>query len=229
MIKAAIFDMYETLITLFSSPAYFSAQMAVDAGIPEDVFIAAWRTTEDDRTLGRVTVDDVVAQILKANNCYSKEMIRKIMGKRIAYKKEAFIHMHSEIIPMMEELKKQGLKIALISNCHSEEAMAIKESILYPYFNTVCLSYDIGVKKPDQAIFRMCLDGLGLNADECIYIGDGGSNELEAAKTIGMHPVQSVWYLKEGTSQPSKRMSEYIQAETPMAITELVSLLNQST
>ena len=31
MIKAVIFDMYETLITLFESPAYFSTQMAVDA------------------------------------------------------------------------------------------------------------------------------------------------------------------------------------------------------
>ena len=186
-------------------------------------------TMEDVQKMTGWSKDVVNKLFSKSTKDFNYSDIRKIMGKRIAYKKEAFIHMHSEIIPMMEELKKQGLKIALISNCHSEEAMVIKESILYPYFNTVCLSYDIGVKKPDQAIFRMCLDGLGLNADECIYIGDGGSNELEAAKTIGMHPVQSVWYLKEGTSQPSKRMSEYIQAETPMAITELVSLLNQST
>lgn len=33
MIKAVIFDMYETLITLFQSPLYFGTQMAIDAGI----------------------------------------------------------------------------------------------------------------------------------------------------------------------------------------------------
>ena len=33
MIKAVIFDMYETLITLFDSPLYFGTQMAADAGI----------------------------------------------------------------------------------------------------------------------------------------------------------------------------------------------------
>lgn len=38
MIKAVIFDMYETLITLFESPAYFSTQMAEDAGIQEEDF-----------------------------------------------------------------------------------------------------------------------------------------------------------------------------------------------
>ena len=31
MIKAVIFDMYETLITLYNAPVYFSSQMAADA------------------------------------------------------------------------------------------------------------------------------------------------------------------------------------------------------
>ncbi len=38
MIKAVIFDMFETLITLFESPLYFGSQMAYDAGIPEEKF-----------------------------------------------------------------------------------------------------------------------------------------------------------------------------------------------
>ena len=33
MIKAVIFDMYETLITQYGGPVYFRAQMAADAGI----------------------------------------------------------------------------------------------------------------------------------------------------------------------------------------------------
>lgn len=38
MIKAVIFDMHETLITLFDSPLYFGTQMAIDAGIEEEKF-----------------------------------------------------------------------------------------------------------------------------------------------------------------------------------------------
>ena len=43
MIKAVIFDMYETLITLFDSPLYFGTQMAADAGIAEEKFQKIWR------------------------------------------------------------------------------------------------------------------------------------------------------------------------------------------
>lgn len=39
MIKAVVFDMYETLITLFESPLYFGAQMAADAGMEEGQFL----------------------------------------------------------------------------------------------------------------------------------------------------------------------------------------------
>ena len=52
MVKAVIFDMYETLITHYHSPLYFSAQIAADAGIPVDKFQALWRPVEQKRTLG---------------------------------------------------------------------------------------------------------------------------------------------------------------------------------
>ena len=39
MIRAVIFDMFETLITHYNSPLYFGKQMAEDAGIPENRFL----------------------------------------------------------------------------------------------------------------------------------------------------------------------------------------------
>ena len=222
MIKAVIFDMYETLITLYGSPVYFSRQMAEDAGISEDIFTPMWRMTEDDRTTGKVTVDEVVEQILRENNCYSEEIVRLIMDKKIRYKKDAFEHMHPEIIPMMRTLKERGIKIGLISNCHSEEAAVIKESVLYPYFDAVCLSYDEGIKKPDLDIFKRCLEKLSLNSEDCLYVGDGSSNELEAAKNIGMKPAQAVWYLKEGTMQPVGRLKEFVNIVTPLGVVNFI-------
>lgn len=79
MIKEVIFDMYETLITLFDSPVYFCTQMAEDAGIPKEDFQIRWRMTEEDRTTGNVTVDEVIGDILKANNCFTMEKMKTIM------------------------------------------------------------------------------------------------------------------------------------------------------
>ena len=100
--------------------------------------------------------------------------------------------------------------------------MLIKESILYPYFDASCLSYEEGLQKPDTAIFQRCLDKLGVQANECLYVGDGGSYELEAAEKVGMKAVQATWYLKENTMQPSKRKMEFEQVEAPLNILNII-------
>lgn len=189
MIKAVIFDMYETLITLYESPLYFGTQMAMDAGISEDKFQELWISSEKDRTIGKISLEEIVETILRQNKCYSESLLDSIVGKRIQTKEDAFNHLHKQIIPMLASLKEKGILIGLISNCFSEEAALIKKSILYPYFDAPCLSYEEGLQKPDTAIFQRCLDKLGVLAKECLYVGDGGSYELETAEKMGMKAV----------------------------------------
>ena len=59
---------------------------------------------------------------------------------------------------------------------------------------------------------------LAVVPEECLYIGDGGSFELETAKSLGMHPLQAAWYLKDGVNQPAKRKKEFLQAESPLDV-----------
>ena len=70
MIKAVVFDMYETLITLFESPVYFGTQMAIDAGIDEEDFQKIWKTSEGDRTIGKVTLEELLEKILKEKKSF---------------------------------------------------------------------------------------------------------------------------------------------------------------
>lgn len=218
MIKAVIFDMYETLITQYECPQYFAAQMAGDAGVDEARFQQLWRPTEDDRSIGTYSLEEILEIVLRKCDCFSKSTLREIVAKRMRSKEQAFEHLHSEIIPMLTKIKEKGLQIGLISNCFSEESAIIRKSILYPFFDVACLSYDEGVKKPEEEIYRRCLERLQVQPEECIYVGDGGSNELEAAKALGMKAMQATWYLKEGTSQPCKRKETFEHLETPLDI-----------
>lgn len=222
MIKAVIFDMYETLITLFESPLYFGTQMAIDAGISEEEFQKLWKPTEYERTIGKKTLEETLQFILKEKKCYSEELFNKIVEKRKISKKESFTHIHPEIIPMLNELKKKGIYIGLISNCFSEEVDEIKSSELFQYFDAAYLSFEQGLQKPEKEIFIRCMNKLLVSADECLYVGDGGSLELETASEIGMKVVQAVWYLKDEAIQPSKRKNDFIQAETPFEILKYI-------
>ena len=220
MIKAVIFDMYETLITLYGCPTYFGAQIAADADIPTETFYQIWRSEEFEtgRTIGKVTLEQTIETILKENGRYSEDLFHHIINKRIQVGGEAFSHLHPEILPMLSALRQNGIKIGLISNCYLEEAMLIQNSVLYPYFDVPCLSCHEGIKKPDPTIFYRCTERLGVSAEECLYVGDGGSAELETAAQVGMHPIQAVWYLKENTNQPCARKPEFMQAELPLAL-----------
>ncbi|WP_033168188.1 HAD family hydrolase [Clostridium sp. KNHs205] len=224
MIQVVIFDMFETLITHYHSPLYFGTQMAEDAGVPEYKFQALWRPTEHERTIGKLTLEETLEIILKENHCYSELLLKKIVEKRIAAKEECFRHLHSEIIPMLSALKNKGFLVGLISNCFSEEADVIRKSELFPYFDAVYLSYEQGIQKPEEEIFQRCMDGFSVKAEECIYVGDGGSDELETARKLGMEAVQAAWYLQEGTTQPSKRKHDFFQVEKPLEVLNFVDM-----
>ena len=221
MIKAVIFDMFETLITHFEAPVYMAKQIAEDIGITEQKFREVWNTTDEARTLGKMTHEQVIEMSLRANDCYSPELLAKIVRKRKDSKVECFRHLHPEILPMLAAIRASGIRIGLITNCYYEESDAIRESVLFDYFDAVCMSCELGLQKPDPRIFHKCAEDLAVAPEECLYVGDGGSAELEAAREVGMHPVQAVWYFKEGAKQPAKRKEGFFQAESPMEIVDL--------
>ena len=220
MIRAVIFDMYETLITHYNCPLYFGAEMAKDAVIPKEKFFHLWRDSsmDHDRTIGKLTLEELLERILKENDCYSEELLNELVAKRVATKEACFAHLHTEIIPMLSQLKEKGLLVGLISNCYAEEAEVIRKSELFQYFDKVYLSCEQGVAKPDKEIFYRCVQGLSVKPGECVYVGDGGSFELETASELGMKAVQATWYLQEGSTQPSKRKEGFAQAETPLEV-----------
>ena len=222
MKKAVIFDMFETLVTYYNCPVYFGTQMAEDAGIPVHLFLESWRATEYDRSCGKITSHEVMERILKENNCYSPELLQKLLRKRCTTIEECFQHLHPEILVMLQNLKAQGVLIGLISNCYLEEAEIIRKSELFPYFDAVCLSNEQGIRKPDKEIFHRCMEMLGVTPEEYVYVGDGGSCELETAQELGMAAVQATWYFKRGVSQSGSRKSEFPQAETPKDILQFL-------
>lgn len=223
MIKAVIFDMFETLITHYNHPLYFGAHIAKDTGIEETEFLKLWRGTEDDRTLGIVTLEEVIESILKKKGCYTEEKFNYIIDKRKRTTEECFNHMHPQIVPMLSKLKENKILIGLISNCFSEETEAIYKSEIIKYFDAIFLSYEQGIKKPDREIFERCISKLNVAPEECLYVGDGGSDELESSRDLGMKSLRATWYLKDGRLPMSTENDKFEQINLPMQIVEKAS------
>ncbi len=216
MIKACIFDMFETLVTLFTGRIYFSDNFARDMNIPYDEYRTFWHETDYDRTTGKLTIGEAAESVLKKLGRYSPEAVEHLLTKRHESISDSFEATPEETYFLLKELKKRGIRTGLISNCYSDEREMIRSSSLMPYFDSVKLSYEQGVKKPDLKLFYDIAEDLGVRTEECLFVGDGGSHELQAATASGMKAVQANWFrhLAYDPHIPCGIYPEFIQADT---------------
>ena len=77
----------------------------------------------------------------------------------------------------------------MISDCCLVVPALWNESLLCPCVDVAIFSSDVGVKKPDPRIYQMACESLNVLPASCLYVGDGGSNELRGAMATGMDAV----------------------------------------
>ena len=207
--------MYETLVTLFAGRVYFSDDFARELDLPYTEYVEAWHATEMDRTCGKMTLEEGVEIALRKVGRYTPEAVGLLMRKRHESQSDTFASVPPETFALLAELKKRGIKIGLISNCFSDERDMIRASSLLPYFDAVELSYEQGLRKPVLKLYTSIAEELGVKPEECLYIGDGGSKELQGAEKAGMTPVQANWFrhLAYEPHIPSRVYPEYAQAD----------------
>ena len=194
MIKAVIFDMFETLITLFEGRTYFGENIAHDFKIPLPEFAKEWHATERDRSIGKYTIEEGIAVTLKRLGAYSEDKVKYAAGKRREALGDTFSNIPEDSVQLLKKLHEKNVLVGLITNTFSDERDMIRECKLFPLFDAAMISYEQGVCKPDPAIYRKMLDALKVKPEECLYVGDGGSRELYAAREIGMNAVQCTWF-----------------------------------
>ena len=191
MIKAVIFDMFETLVTLFTGRTYFSENIAADLGQPLEAFRKCWHETEKDRTLGKYSMEEGLAISLKNLGAWSQENVELVCREALS---DTFNDIPAESLWLLKKLHEKGLKMGLITNTFSDECDMIRNSPLFPLFDAAMISYEQGLSKPDPEIYRRAMQALGVTPEECLYVGDGGSHELTGARELGMKAVKCTWF-----------------------------------
>lgn len=218
--KAVIFDMFETLVTLYSVPQYFGRNIAVDLGADIDEFYPLWHETEEARSKGKMDFEESLYWIGERTKYEHPERISEAVEKRHAFKTESLQKVEYRIVSLLRELKERGYKVGLISNCFLEEAEAIRASVLAPFFDAMILSCEQGVQKPEHEIFERCLAELAVEPEDCLYVGDGGSQELETARSFGMKTLQAGWFVKN--AQEDWKKEGFASATAPEEVLRAV-------
>jgi epoxide hydrolase-like predicted phosphatase len=83
---------------------------------------------------------------------------------------------------MVTRARAAGIRTALLSNSWGNE---YDRSDWHEMFDTVVISGEVGMRKPEPEIFELILDRIGLPADECVFIDDMAHN-IVAAQQAGL-------------------------------------------
>ncbi len=225
--KAVIFDLFGTLIDMSSwiENNNILRQMAAVLLVPSDDFVTSWHATFNERMTGifesyqtcirhicqQLGVDVQNNQIELAANIRLDMTKQEVMSLRDGAK-EVLLH-----------LKTIGCKTGLISDCSKETTTIFKDSSLYSLIDVAAFSCSVGVRKPDPRIYRIAVEGLSVNPEDCIYIADGMGQELTMASELGMYAIQISVPSREDHGYDPYR--EKWPGPAISSLTEVISLL----
>jgi putative hydrolase of the HAD superfamily len=100
---------------------------------------------------------------------------------------------------VMRAARRAGLRTGLLSN--SWGAASYPRHLFPDLFDAVVISAEVGMRKPEDRIFRLAAEVLGLQPDECVFIDDMQDN-VAAARAVGLVAV-----LHRGVDQTREQLA----------------------
>jgi epoxide hydrolase-like predicted phosphatase len=198
MIDAVIFDYGGVLSTTpFAGIAEFEKKMgyperslaqllfgkgASPQGPTEEIPDHDWHLLET----GRMTLDEFHERLVVR----SEEALGRPLdlGIYAQFLRELGVGVHWMMVHRVRELRAEGYRTAILTNNVKEWGKYWKESIPLDLFDLIVDSCDVGLRKPDPAIFHLTCDRLGVKPEAAVFLDDT-RRHVEAARSIGLHAI----------------------------------------
>lgn len=227
MIKAVIFDLFDTLIYIDrDSYNKFRGELADFIGAPVDEICRIWRKYRTKRCTSEIGTLREMMKILL--NELDKEIDEDKLERLIALEEKTLkdsVRFYPDVDVLLENLKTYGYELGLLSNASHNVRHVMKMLPWREYFDYEILSYKVGMVKPDPRIYILMLGRMGLKSDECLFVGDGGSMELDGAKRVGLITVKAA-QANQDTTETRSENADYI-VESIREIPGLVKRINR--
>ena len=180
-LRAVIVD-YGDVISLPADPSVMSWMSSLFQ-VPHERFRYLYGLFRHDYDRGTLDAAQYWTKIGEANGVM-------LGAEQIAQLRQADVTMWGRLNPRIlswtNELRRAGFKTAVLSNMHSDMVDHLRVNGEWTKrFDFLTLSSSLGTAKPDPEIFQYCLKGLGVPAEEAMFIDDREAN-VEAAVRLGV-------------------------------------------
>src|SRR5277367_2274156 len=184
-ISAVIFD-YGQVLAYSASREGFS-RLAKMFNVSFDVFRNLWETTRDTYDRGDLSPQEYWRMVAaKSNTTLDSKQIEQLRKIEI----EIWINLDQAMFDWVRALRAAGIKTGLLSNMPTDLATYLRENAGWlDDFSFKTFSGEVRMIKPDPAIYEHTLRGLGVSAEEALFIDDREPN-IRAARALGMRAIQ---------------------------------------
>jgi HAD superfamily hydrolase (TIGR01509 family) len=104
---------------------------------------------------------------------------------------------------LLETLRARGFKTGIVANSWPDPARILRADVerfgLAPLLDVQVWSEEVGVRKPDPAIFLDALEQLGVEPSAAMFVGDRVDTDVQGAAAVGMATVQALWFRADDT------------------------------
>jgi putative hydrolase of the HAD superfamily len=193
--KVILFDLFHTLIDVTSAPGAAGRYTADILGLGREEWNAACFGSAHNIT-GPTEQREVIRELAHSiDPTVSIEKINEAADERQRRFDHALLHVEEEVLAVLAQLRKAGLRLGLISNASTGEVLAWPQSPLSALIDEAIFSCHCGLCKPQPGIYHHALERMGVTVDEALFIGDGGSDEHKGAAGVGLDNVLITRYL----------------------------------
>jgi putative hydrolase of the HAD superfamily len=110
-----------------------------------------------------------------------------VAPERLLHRMFGGMQADAAMIAGVREIRSDGVRMGLLSNSVGE-ASVYDRALMAALFDAVVISSEVGLRKPEPAIYELAAQRLGLPPAACVYVDDIGGN-LKPARALGMATV----------------------------------------
>nr|WP_296267060.1 HAD-IA family hydrolase [uncultured Merdimonas sp.] len=187
--KACIFDLDGTLTDTLESLAVSVKATLREMNLPEITTEQCRRFVGDG---ARVLMERALLAVGEKDLSRLEESLsvyRRIFDENCTY----HVTPYRGILPLLEDLKKAGVKLAVLSNKPHEQAVkVVREMFGEGTFDYVSGQQEGIRKKPDPAGVVHIMETLQMKPEDCLYVGDS-EVDVQTGKNAGVKTVIVTW------------------------------------
>jgi putative hydrolase of the HAD superfamily len=184
-VDAVLLDLYDTIAR--THWGQLSERITAELGVNKAGLFRAYELTRAARGVGtyKSAEGDMTAIVEAAGVDPDPALIGRLLDMERAFT-ETGVELYEDALPVVRELRAQGTRTALISNCSHSTRPIVDRLGLDEEFDEILLSFEVGIHKPDAGIYREALRRLGDVAPERSVFVDDQPPYCDGAAVLGI-------------------------------------------